>query len=139
MKEYELNRIETIVRGVCRRGSTILLCRAKGAKTSYLPGGHIEFGEKARAALKREMVEEADINVGIGKFLGVVENLFFQGDKYHAEINLVFEMFIDDNLEVESQEDWITFEWCDVSKLDEAGLLPEDFRRLSSENAEFGI
>lgn len=139
MKEYELSGIETIARGVCRRGDTILLCRAKGSKTSYLPGGHIEFGETGRQALIREMREEADVNVVLGDFLGVAENLFFQADKPHAEINLVYEMFIDDDLDVESQEDWITFEWCNVSKLDEAGLLPEIFRRLSSPNAKFDV
>ena len=44
--EYELAGIETIARGVCVVGGRVLLCRAKGGSSTYLPGGHIEFGEK---------------------------------------------------------------------------------------------
>ena len=52
--EYELAGIETIARGVCVQNGKVLLCRAKGGATTYLPGGHIEFGEKGCAALARE-------------------------------------------------------------------------------------
>ena len=53
LKEYELAGIETIARGVCIVDGKILLCRAKGGKSTYLPGGHIEFGETGREALVR--------------------------------------------------------------------------------------
>ena len=49
---------ETIARGVCIQNGKVLLCRAKGGATTYLPGGHIEFGETGRVALVREMKEE---------------------------------------------------------------------------------
>ena len=130
IKEYELAGIETIARGVCIRDGKLLLCRAKGARTSYLPGGHIEFGETGREALVREMKEETGLDAAPGRFLGVVENSFMQHSRPHAEINLVYEMDIGD-AEVSSAEEWIGFEWCDLPDLDAAGLLPEAFRRLS--------
>lgn len=130
MQEYELAGIETIARGVCIRDGRLLVCRAKGARTCYLPGGHIEFGETGRAALAREMEEEAGIAVRTGRFLGVVENSFVQHGAPHAEINLVYEMDAG-GAEVSAKEDWIEFEWVETGRLGEAGLLPEAFRALA--------
>ena len=129
LKEYELAGIETIARGVCVKDGKVLLCRAKGGKSTYLPGGHIEFGETGREALVREVKEELGIASSAGAFLGVVENAFLQHGKPHAEINLVYEMKIDD-ADVKSQEDWIEFEWRPLDNLGD--LLPEVFRKLSS-------
>ena len=104
LKEYELAGIETIARGVCVKDGKVLLCRAKGGKSTYLPGGHIEFGETGREALVREVKEELGIASSADAFLGVVENAFLQHDKPHAEINLVYELKIDAT-DVKSQED----------------------------------
>ena len=151
LKEYELAGIETIARGVCVRDGKLLLCRAKGGSSTYLPGGHIEFGETGRQALVREVKEELGVESSTGQFLGVVENSFLQHGKPHAEINLVYELkWGTGNGEpayaqatageqgtgelpaLNSQEDWIEFEWCDLNRLDEANLLPPAFRSLSA-------
>lgn len=131
IKEYELAGIETIARGVCVMDGKVLLCRAKGGKSSYLPGGHIEFGETGRQALVREVREELGVASEAGAFLGAAENSFMQHGKPHAEINLIYELKID-SADVKSQEDWIEFEWCDLDRLDAANLLPTSFRAISS-------
>ena len=148
LKEYELAGIETIARGVCVRDGKLLLCRAAGGSSTYLPGGHIEFGETGRQALVREVKEELGVESSTGQFLGVVENSFLQHGKPHAEINLVYELRLG-NVErgtgtgewgmgngefptLKSQEDWIEFEWCDLNCLEEANLLPPAFRSLSA-------
>lgn len=127
MDDYEISGIETIARGVCVRDGRILLCRAKGGATTYLPGGHIEFGETGRQALVREVREELGVPSKAGRFLGVVENSFMQKGKPHAEINLVYELDIAE-ADVRSKEDWIEFEWRGLDDLGD--LLPEEFRRL---------
>ena len=135
--EYELAGIETIARGVCVRGGQILLCRAKGGSSTYLPGGHIEFGETGRQGLRREILEEIGAEASVGRFIGVVENAFMQHGKPHAEINLVYEFDMDAE-SVCAKEDWIEFEWRDIGGLADANLLPEAFRRLESwPNVEF--
>ena len=142
MKEYELAGIETIARGVCVIGGKVLLCRAKGGGSTYLPGGHIEFGETGRQALVREVKEELGVESSAGAFLGVVENSFLQHGRPHAEINLVYELRLGavggaspDGAESlpppASKEDWIEFEWRDLGRLDAANLLPAAFRSLS--------
>ena len=141
LKEYELAGIETIARGVCVRDGKLLLCRAAGGSSTYLPGGHIEFGETGRQALVREVKEELGVGSSTGQFLGVVENSFLQHGKPHAEINLVYELKLGNGERgmgngelppLNSQEDWIEFEWCDLNRLDEANLLPPVFRSLSA-------
>lgn len=130
IKEYELAGIEVIARGVCVTDGKILLCKAKGGKTTYLPGGHIEFGETGRQALVREIKEELGLGATTGAFLGVVENSFQQHGKPHAEINLVYELSLSEG-EIKAQEEWIEFEWRPLSDLDD--LLPEAFRKLGAE------
>jgi len=138
MDEYELAGIETIARGVCVIGGKVLLCRAKGGSSTYLPGGHIEFGETGREALVREVREELGVDSSAGAFLGVVENSFMQRGKPHAEINLVYELKLGDAgsadmpPELKSREDWIEFEWRGLGDLESANLLPAAFRALSA-------
>ena len=69
MTEYELAGIEVIARGVCVQEGKILLCRAKGGATTYLPGGHVEFGETGRQALVREVKEEMGVDAETGAVL----------------------------------------------------------------------
>ena len=134
MNEYELSGIETIARGVCVDGGKILLCRAKGGKSTYLPGGHIEFGETGRRALVREVKEELGVDSATGAFLGALENSFLQNGKPHAEINLIYELKLDDAAGatcLKSREEWIEFEWFGLNELDSANLLPESLRCLA--------
>lgn len=143
--EYELAGIETIARGVCICDGEILLCKAKKSRSSYLPGGHIEFGETAREALVREIREELGVECSTGDFLGAVENRFDQHGKPHAEINLVFRLdFAPDTLSdlrsrLSSQEEWIEFVWWPLSELGSSGLLPERFRDLARPEVFFDI
>ena len=131
MREYELAGIEVIARGVCVTEGKILLCRAKGGNTTYLPGGHVEFGETGRQALVREVKEEMGVDAETGAFLGVVENAFEQHGKPHAEVNLVYELKVPSATPARACEDWIEFEWRDLAQLDD--LLPAAFRRLSDD------
>ena len=131
--------VETIARGVCIRDGKVLLCKAKGGKSTYLPGGHIEFGETGAEALVREIKEELGLDSSCGKFLGVVENSFLQHGRPHAEINLVYRLDIPslqtlNSSLLASQEDWIEFEWRDISDLGNANLLPTEMIGIVKES-----
>ena len=126
--------IETISRGVCIIDGKVLLCHPKDRSYSYLPGGHIEFGETGREALVREMKEETGLEATAGGLLGVVESQFIQKGERHCEINLIYEMKVGrvERVEkvgrVESQEDWICFDWVDCGKIDSVNLLPPEMK-----------
>jgi len=139
--EYEVSGIENIARGVCVVGGHVLLCRPKKGGYTYLPGGHIEFGEKGAEALRREVMEETGLDAKVGEMVGVVESQFTQNGKPHAEISLVYDMTIAglDHLErlenldgmpdVKSQEGWIDFTWWPLDRIDEANLLPPEMKK----------
>lgn len=120
-----MNRIETIARGVCVRGGKVLLCAPKGGAYNYLPGGHIEFGETGREALEREMKEETGLKSKAGALVGVVESMFVQKGRKHAEINLIYRLALK-NTKVASRESWIEFKWWPVKDLRRANLLPAE-------------
>ena len=126
--------IETIARGVCIVDGKVLLCLPKDRSYSYLPGGHIEFGETGREALVREMKEETGLDATAGELLGVVESSFVQKGERHCEINLIYEMKVEKRGEggqwnVASCEDWICFDWVDCGKMDGANLLPPEMKK----------
>ena len=123
--------IEVLARGVCVKDGRLLVCHTRGASNTYLPGGHVEFLEKARDALTREIEEEMGLAARIGRFLGGVEHTFVQKGERHSEMNLVFEMSIDKLLASEtppSREGHIDFRWAPLSALACSDLEPYTLR-----------
>lgn len=82
--------IEIIARAVILVDGKVLLARKKGAQHTFLPGGHVEFGEAAGAALRRELSEELGAPIGGARFLGAVEHAWETAGIKSHEINLVF-------------------------------------------------
>lgn len=121
--------IETVARAVIIDEGKILLCKSKGGSKYYLPGGHIDFGENSRQALKREISEETSCSAEIGDFLGVLENSFIQDGKNHQEINLIYKARITDKENFKVLEPWIEYDWVNLQDLNGIALLPEDIKR----------
>ena len=109
---------------------SLLLCRNRKHGHSFLPGGHVDFGEPAREALEREVREELGVDLVAGKFLGAMEASFIQrggakspSERRRHEVNLVFRLspssshpeFEPGN--VRSQEKHIEFVWAPLASL----------------------
>ena len=59
-------------------------------------GGGIEFLEKSEEALKREFLEEINVDIAVKDFLGISENIFtYQGKNAH-ELVLFYSIEISD-------------------------------------------
>ena len=123
--------IEVLVRGVCLMEGQLLICSNRQVGNRYLPGGHIDFGESARDALEREILEELGCRSRAGRFLGLCEHRFRQQGHPHAEINLLFALHIADIAPPHpppAREPWLAFEWHALEALAYSSLQPAALR-----------
>ncbi len=116
-----------LARGIVYHNGKVLITHQKGADNTFLPGGHIEKGEKADAALLREIAEEIGENAAVKQFIGAVECIFTEMDQIHHEINLLFEVDIpnlDPGKPPTSKESHLEFIWAKPEELKSHNLLP---------------
>ena len=121
--------IENISRALIIKKDRLLLARQIGSDYTFLPGGHIEFGEKAETALMREISEELGISGRCGKFITVIENIFTDAKsaKCH-EIAYYFLFHPDAKLreaDFKSNEPHLEFIWTDVDDVGNFNLKPD--------------
>jgi 8-oxo-dGTP diphosphatase len=125
-----MSTMELIVRAVVTNGSDVLLARVAGAGWWFLPGGHVERGERAGDALRRELAEELGWGeVEIGVVLAIIENRYADSGVDHHELNLVFGVRAPE-VEVRSSEPHLEFDWVDRSRIAELDVRPSSVARL---------
>lgn len=124
-----------LARGIITSGDYVLLVRAIGDTMTFLPGGHIEFAEPAKEALKRELMEEASIDGEVGDFVGAAENEWEENGVLNAEINLLFhvETTLTSAVPVISNEPHLEFLWGHKQEIEAYNLYPVALRKLISD------
>ncbi|MEM7139579.1 MAG: NUDIX domain-containing protein [Actinomycetota bacterium] len=118
-----------IVMAMLVDGDRLLLCHRHPGRASYpdvwdLPGGHIEPGESATAALVRELDEELGIRIAddeeplLGVSFGDVEALVWRIDRWDGEVA---------NRAPHEHDD---IGWFRVEELDHLAMSDDEIRRL---------
>lgn len=121
-------QIELLVRAIIKTKGKILVCKRKGKDYYFLPGGHIEYGESARYALKRELQEELGIEVLELNFIGALEHTFTEDRKHHHEINIAFDVKTD-KIETESKESHLQFFLLTPKQFRQETILPASIKK----------
>lgn len=116
--------IELIARAVCVKENKLLLCKAKNINWYYFPGGHVEFGEPAKAALARELKEELGVTAEVQDFLGAAENAYQRDGTVIHELNLVFACSVPDT-NLQSRESHLEFFWISLDDARNVSTKPE--------------
>lgn len=86
-----------------------------------IPGGHIELGETAEQALKREVKEETNLDIVDIQFMNLQEFIF--GKEFHKKRHFIFLEYVckAKNTDVALSEEGGEYVWA---SLDEALKLP---------------
>lgn len=126
-------KIDVLVRAIIKNKGKILVCRKtgkdyRGKDYYFFPGGHIEFGERAGDALKRELKEELGIKIKKSNFIGGSEHTFVEDGKEYHEINLVFNV-LTDKINTVSKENHLQFFLMDKKQLAKERVLPKTLTR----------
>jgi 8-oxo-dGTP diphosphatase len=127
-----------LTRGVIFKDGKVLLAQQKGADHTFLPGGHIGMGERAEAAMVREIFEELEEKAIVKRFIGAVEALWTEEGEQNHELNLVFEVEIPNLVTSEpprSREAHLEFMWVGLAELNALNLLPIPMRECISKYA----
>ncbi len=119
---YQLRRIE-VVAAVIRRGDRIFATqRGYGEWKDWweFPGGKMEPGETPQEALAREIREELDAEINIGKLLHTVE---WDYPKFHLTMHCYMCTLAQEALHLNEHE---SARWLDTASLHDVRWLPAD-------------
>ena len=124
--------------GVVIDRERLLIHRAEGDDFWALPGGRVEFGESASVALARELAEELDVAVEVGRLIWIAENFFTYQDMQHHEIGFYFQVSLPDGSPLQARSEpftgyddsvLLTFEWYPIAGLEGVALYPTLLRK----------
>ena len=94
----KFKEIRPVVLGIVKKDNKILVSEGYDKTKNEIfyrsIGGGIEFLENSKDALKREFKEELNIDINVGEFLGISENIFTYNGKNAHELILFYNVDI---------------------------------------------
>ncbi len=103
--------VDVAARCIIVRNGMLLFQRGKQKNFYRLPGGRLEAYENLPLCLAREMMEEAGIQVVVGRLYVVNENFYYFKGRLRHELVFYFTCSIPSGLEPKSMEDHVVLEW----------------------------
>ncbi len=111
---------------VVNSGSILLVKRANEPARGMwaLPGGAVEWGEKIRDAVRRELLEETGVEITVGEVLDVVDVLYREGGEllYHYAVVCFRGYYVGGELRAGGDAESV--EWVPATELNRYELTP---------------
>ena len=116
--------VAAVIKAVNEKDETIIFATQRGYGELQggweFPGGKIENGETPQEALKREIMEELDTEISVGKLIDTIE---YDYHKFHLSMDCFWCEIINGNLVLKEHED---ARWLTKEQLQDVEWLPAD-------------
>lgn len=131
------HRFQCRVAAIVLDADWLLLHRVQGDAFWTLPGGRVNVGESAQAAICREFEEELGTSIDCGQLACVGENFFCQTQTPHHEIGLYFYACLPMDSRYKDKQvthkgieinRHLEFQWFEVQKLGHVDMRPQVIR-----------
>ena len=122
---------------VWKDGRVLLVQRAKPPLGLWsLPGGHVEFGETAVVAAKRELLEETGVMADLTAFIGLYE-IIRQDPPFHYAIACYGGVWRSG--EAHAASDALAARWAAPAELDSLDFAPHVREAIARAQALLGL
>lgn len=116
--------VAAVIKAVNAAGEPIIFATQRGygdLKGGWeFPGGKIESGETPQAALKREIMEELDTEISVGKLIHTIE---YDYPTFHLSMDCFWCEIVSGDLVLKEHE---AARWLTKDELDSVAWLPAD-------------
>lgn len=123
------------VAGIWIKNGYVLLHKFVNENCWSLPGGRVLITEESKTSIKREFIEELNVNIEIDRLVWVVENFFnYEGKDFH-EIGFYYSIKSNENSIVIDEKPFhgvegerLIYKWTPIDELENVELYPEFLR-----------
>lgn len=117
--------------GVLVKGGRIFVQREKDGCEYALPGGHVKIGEESAESLRREFLEEAGVDISVGRLLWTEECFWeWKGKKAH-NISFYYRVELCEGQEIpegfmpQGDNENVVMGWMDIGEIKNVTIYPE--------------
>ena len=129
--------VAAVIKAVNENGKPIIFATQRGYgefKGGWeFPGGKIEPGETAQEALKREILEELDTEILVGKLIDTIE---YDYPKFHLSMECFLSEIISGELVLKEHE---AARWLTKKQLNDVKWLPADVTLIEKIGKEINL
>ena len=122
--------VAAVIKAIDENGKPIIFATQRGYgdfKGGWeFPGGKIEEGETPQEALKREIMEELDTEISVGKLIDTVE---YDYPTFHLSMDCFWCEIVKGNLVLKEHE---AARWLSATQLDTVEWLPADISLIKN-------
>ena len=128
--------VAAVIKALNQEGEPIIFATQRGYgefKDGWeFPGGKIEEGETPQEALKREIMEELDTEITVGKLIDTIE---YDYPTFHLSMDCFWCEVVKGELVLKEAED---AKWLKKDELGEVAWLPADVEMIEKIGTELG-